>query len=179
MRGIFILFTLAGLLFFTKANAQTASITLSWSPSSSSSVAGYYIYYGGVSGDYTNVVPVQGGSATGVTIKGLASGVTYYFAAASYNSSYTESGLSPEISGVAGSSSVTSVAASLTSTLMSAGHFGFNVSGVSNGLYIVQASTNLVNWVNLLTNMSPFSFVDSNATHFSHRFYRTAYIPSN
>jgi Fibronectin type III domain len=181
MRGILILFTLAGLLFFTKANAQTeASVTLSWTPSSSSDVAGYYIYYWTNSYNITtNVVPVPGASASSVTINGLPVGMTYYFCAASYDSSYNVSTLSPTISGVVGSSS--SSAASLTSALMSSSHqFGFTISGVSSGQYIVQASTDLVNWVSLLTNSgAPFNFVDSNTSQFSHRFYRTAYIPPN
>ena len=182
MRGILIILTLAGSLLLAKASTPTlASITLGWNPSQTTGVAGYYIYYGTSSGNYTGVVAVPSAGATNVMIRGLTSGATYYFAAASYDSSGNESALSPQISGVAGATTTsTSVAASLTSALMSGGHFGFTVGGSGTGVYIVQASTNLVNWVNVMTNTGgPFNFVDTNASHFSRRFYRTAYQSSN
>jgi hypothetical protein len=180
MRGILIVFTLAGsLLCATAANSQVlGSATISWNASPSSSVAGYDIYYGTSSGNYTSAVPVS--NVTNVTIRGLISGVTYYFAAASYDSSGNISALSPEISGTVGSTSSSSAAATLTSALSSpgGGQFSFTISGLSSGQYIVQASTDLVNWVSLQTNVAPFNFVDSNAGQFSRRFYRTAYIPN-
>lgn len=37
---------------------------------------------------------------------------------------------------------------------------------------VIQASTNLVNWVNIYTNTPPFTFVDSNAASYKSRFYR-------
>ncbi|HEV2318500.1 MAG TPA: DUF11 domain-containing protein, partial [Verrucomicrobiae bacterium] len=37
---------------------------------------------------------------------------------------------------------------------------------------IIQASTNLVNWVNVATNSAPFTFTDTNAPGFHARFYR-------
>ena len=180
MRGTIILFTLAFSLLFAKANAQTTSVTLNWTPSTSQNITGYYIYYGTSSGDYLGAVSVSN-NVTSVTIRGLASGVTYYFAASSYQINdglYNVSSLSPEISGVAGS--LLSAAATLTSALESpAGQFGFTISGLGGGQYIVQASTDLVNWTDLQTNIAPFNFVDSNASQFSHRFYRTAYQSSN
>jgi hypothetical protein len=179
MRGIKILFSFAGsLLCATVANSQVlGSATISWNASPSSNVAGYDIYYGTSSGNYTSAVPVS--NVTNVTIRGLISGVTYYFAAASYDSSGNISALSPEISGTVGSTS-SSGAATLTLPLASpgGGQFSFTVSGLSSGQYIVQASTDLVNWVSLQTNVAPFNFVDSNAGQFSRRFYRTAYIPN-
>lgn len=179
MRGILILSMLIGSLAFAGANAQTlTSVTLSWTLSSSPNVAGYDIYYGASSGNYITYVRVFSPTTTSLTINGLVSGATYYFAAASYDNSGNESALSPEISGVAGSSSPVAIRMSSLAR-PSAGQFGFTISGASSGQYIVQASTNLVNWVNLMTNNGPFNFVDSNAGQFSHRFYRTAYIPPN
>jgi hypothetical protein len=175
MRGILILFTFVGsLLFATATKSQgLASATIGWTPSPSSNVAGYYIYYGTSSGNYTSVVPVS--NVTNVTISGLTSGLTYYFAATSYDSSYNQSAFSPEISAVVGSTG--SVAATLTSTALSSGkQFSFKVSGATGYQYAVQASTDLVNWVTLQTNFSPFTFTDSNSSQFSHRFYRTAHI---
>ena len=86
----------------------------------------------------------------------------------------------PEVSGVAGSSQSAAATLTLTSAAASQpGQFGFAVSGLSSGQYIVQASTDLVNWVSVQTDSAPFNFVDSNASQFSRRFYRAAYIPPN
>jgi uncharacterized repeat protein (TIGR01451 family) len=51
----------------------------------------------------------------------------------------------------------------------------FTVTGQSGQEYIVQASTNLVNWVDVYTNpdyTAPFNFVDPNETNYTSRFYR-------
>jgi hypothetical protein len=39
-------------------------------------------------------------------------------------------------------------------------------------MYVVQASTNLLDWVSVLSNTAPFVFVDSNTAGFNQRFYR-------
>jgi len=39
-------------------------------------------------------------------------------------------------------------------------------------LTIIQASTNLIDWVGIYTNTPPFTFTDPNATSYPHRFYR-------
>jgi hypothetical protein len=51
------------------------------------------------------------------------------------------------------------------------------VAGVPGFKYVVQASTNLINWVPLQTNTAPFTFVDANAGNFRQRFYRSIYTP--
>jgi hypothetical protein len=168
-----ILFTLAGALLLGAASrCEAASMTLGWNPSPSTGVAGYYIYYGTSSGNYTVAVPVSA-TTTNVTISGLTSGQTYYFAAAAYDASNNVSAPSPEISGVAGA--VAQAAGMLSAIVgLPAGQFGFTLSGAS-GTYIVQASTDLVHWVSLQTNSANSQFVDSNTTAFPRRFYRTAY----
>jgi hypothetical protein len=75
--------------------ATTTSVTLAWNPSTDSTIAGYNIYYGGVSHIYTNKISV--GKATSVTISGLVQGITYYFAATTYSTSGLESALSGEL----------------------------------------------------------------------------------
>jgi hypothetical protein len=70
------------------------SIPLAWNPSADASVAGYKIYYGSVSGNYTNSVDV--GNVTNAVIGGLVAGTTYFFAATSYNTNGVESGFSAE-----------------------------------------------------------------------------------
>ena len=173
MRGKLILFALAGALFVgTSLNSLGASATISWDASPSSNTSGYLVYYGTSSGNYITAVLVPNKTATNVTINGLTTGTKYYFAAAAYDATSDISALSPEISGVIGSTTSSSAAA-MTSPHASAGQFSFTVSGTSGSQYVVQASTNLVNWVSLQTNTSPFNFVDANAHQFTRRFYRT------
>jgi hypothetical protein len=57
------------------------------------------------------------------------------------------------------------------------GQFRFGLAGVPGYSYVIQASTNLVQWRSLQTNRSPFSFLDTNASRFPRRFYRGAYFP--
>jgi Immunoglobulin domain len=64
-------------------------------------------------------------------------------------------------------------AATLTPAACASGQFALCISGVPQFEYVVQASTNLVDWVSVQTNSAPFTFVDSNACQFSQRFYRT------
>ena len=48
---------------------------------------------------------------------------------------------------------------------------------VSGTTYVIEASTDLVNWVPVYTNTAPFTFVDTNASQFGQRFYRSVYAP--
>ncbi len=54
-----------------------------------------------------------------------------------------------------------------------AGQFQMNVTGPTGFTYIVQGSTDLLNWSPLQTNALPFVFTDSNASGFPSRLYRT------
>lgn len=57
------------------------------------------------------------------------------------------------------------------------GQFQFNIAGVTGLNYGVQVSTDLVNWIPVATNISPFIFADTNANLFPQRFYRSVYPP--
>jgi hypothetical protein len=75
-----------------------------------------------------------------------------------------------------------SVYASFAPTLSEAGQlangqFQFSVTGVPGYNYAVWGSTNLSDWTPLQTNVSPFTFIDTNADAFSSRFYRAWYLP--
>jgi hypothetical protein len=70
------------------------SITLAWDASTNATVTGYKLYYGVASRNYTN--SVNAGSSTTATVVGLATGVTYYFAATTYNNANVESDYSAE-----------------------------------------------------------------------------------
>jgi pectate lyase len=54
------------------------------------------------------------------------------------------------------------------------GTFSLTISGGSGSDFIVQTSTNLIDWVNLYTNFSatPFTWIDSNAGNLGQQFYR-------
>ncbi len=90
---------LAVLLFTLTLKSFTvsaASVGLAWDASPDSAVVGYRVYYGVASGQYTNSLTV--GNVTTTQIDGLVLGVTYYFAAKSYDASNAESQFSNETS---------------------------------------------------------------------------------
>jgi len=151
------------------------NLTVMWNKSADTNVQGYKVYYGTVSQQYTN--SIVAGNATNASVTGIKTGVTYYFAATSYNAAGWESSYSPEISYTV--PVVTN--APLTSAVSSASGFNFSVNGTAASLYVVVASTNLTYWAALATNTAPFVFTDTNASHFSHRFYKaillSAYVP--
>lgn len=51
--------------------------------------------------------------------------------------------------------------AALTLQANSVGQFSFNVSGDAGQSYVVQASTNLLDWVSIQTHAAPFLFKDT------------------
>ncbi|HTV43549.1 MAG TPA: hypothetical protein VMF08_23500 [Candidatus Sulfotelmatobacter sp.] len=58
------------------------------------------------------------------------------------------------------------------------GQFQFRLAGTSGESYILEASTNLVQWTSLLTNSATlYDFTDTNAAHFPNRFYRAVLGP--
>jgi uncharacterized repeat protein (TIGR01451 family) len=60
----------------------------------------------------------------------------------------------------------------------SGNHFTFHVDDSGGPIsVIIQASTNLMNWVNIYTNTTPFDFTDLNATNYPDRFYRAIIGP--
>jgi hypothetical protein len=63
-----------------------------------------------------------------------------------------------------------------TTTPPSRGQFALTINGMTGHEYVVQVSTNLVNWVSVVTNNPPFTFVDTNAGQFKQRFYRSFYL---
>jgi hypothetical protein len=51
------------------------------------------------------------------------------------------------------------------------------VSGITGAMYVVQASTNLINWSPIETNQTTFTNFDLTATNFPSRFYRVLFVP--
>jgi uncharacterized repeat protein (TIGR01451 family) len=52
------------------------------------------------------------------------------------------------------------------------GSFRFSVTGTPGVTNVIQASTNLVNWVNIYTNVSPFNYTNMNTGSYPQQFYR-------
>jgi hypothetical protein len=90
------------LFIFSSIPAFAGSATLSWNPPTRNTdgtpltdLAGFKIYYGISSGNYTQVV--NAGYVTTYTVNNLNSG-TYYFVATAYDTSGNESGYSNQVS---------------------------------------------------------------------------------
>jgi hypothetical protein len=81
-------------LFAGFACAKAATVSLEWNQSSDLNVAGYNIYYGTASGNYTSKVTI--GNVSDITISNLTAGIAYYFAATAFNVDGNESVLSNE-----------------------------------------------------------------------------------
>lgn len=152
----------------------TYSVTLSWNASVNPGVAGYYLFFGTTSTTCTNSIAV--GSSTTNTITGLAGGVTYYFAAASYDTNGMESPVSDEIS--------YTTPTGLQTVGMNA---GFNQQGVLTvtgqiGLsYNILATQDFKTWTVIgAVTIGPsglVDFIDTNAASYSRRFYQTQQQP--
>ena len=156
-------------IFYTLAASPAraaSSLKLMWNQSADTNVVGYKVYYGAASHNYTNVVLV--GNVTNTVITGIVAGIPYYFAATTLTASGSESPVSSEI---------VYVAPAVSSAAFAPGQFSCQVVGPPGSPYVVEASTDLVNWVCLETNFVPFTFVDTNTSSFGLRFYRTFSLP--
>ncbi len=81
-------------MLISQGQANAAQVTLAWDESNEA--AGYKIYSGTASNNYTWVVDV--GNTTSYTTTNLTDGYTYYFAATAYDATQLESDYSDEIS---------------------------------------------------------------------------------
>ena len=89
-----------GLLFvfllLLAVRAMAGTVTLAWDPVTSSSLAGYMVYYGPAAGNYTTSIDV--GNTTSYAVTGLVDGTTYHFVATAYDATHTQSGYSNDVS---------------------------------------------------------------------------------
>ena len=143
------------------------SVTITWDSGSDSEFVSYKIYYGTVSHVYNYQVTF--GNTNAATITGLDEGATYYIAATGVDGLGNESAYSNEIS----FTTTSPTAATLTPVLEPFGIIGISVSGGNGSQYVVQTSTDLVNWVSLQTNTAPFIFYDVCSPDVPQFFYRT------
>jgi len=69
----------------------------------------------------------------------------------------------------------------ITSTVFANSNGTFRISvadpDVTTPSMVIQASSNLLNWVNVYTSTPPYTYVDSTATNYPRRFYRVVLMP--
>ena len=96
-RGLSHRFLLIGfVLFAVSGNLLAAGLKLAWdAPTNGPAPAGYKVYYGTSSGNYSS--SVDAGNATTVTISDVTVGSTYYFASKSYDAAGNQSTYSNEV----------------------------------------------------------------------------------
>jgi len=151
--------------FFATPVKAITTLNVMWNGISDTNVAGYKLYYGTVSQQYTNAIVA--GNVTNTSISGISPGTTYYFAATSYNAAGWESAYSTEIA-----YTVPPVNALLVSITPALAGINVSVNGTAVLPYVIMASTDLVNWVALATNTAPFTFTDTNSSSYRQRFYQ-------
>ena len=148
---------------------------LGWQPSSDANAVGYRIYYGTSSHNYSNTISV--GKLTSVTIDGLTNGVTYYFAATTFNAQNQESGFSNEASYQVPGVIVTNSSPTLQIQRASTGQFTLTASGSAGQKLAIEATRDFNVWIVIgITTVDAngvASFTDINAMNFPQRFYRT------
>ena len=101
-RGLFLFAALACFVSLSPFAAHCADVTLAWDANGENDLAGYILYYGTSSGNYTTNMDV--GNITQYTLPGLQDGVTYYFALTAYNLDNYESAYSQELPYTVGNS---------------------------------------------------------------------------
>ena len=74
-------------------STPAATLTVAWDASTSANIAGYKVYYGPATRNYTNSVSTTG---TSLSISNLIDGQMYYFAATAYDTFGVESDYSSE-----------------------------------------------------------------------------------
>ena len=172
-------------------HVQAADVSLSWQSSSSTNVAGYNIYYGTASGNYTGKISV--GNVTTITISNLDSGMTYYFSATALDSSGDESGFSNETlflvpgalaleTGGNPGVPVASASAPANASSLSAGAKPRNPMVIKfpvapSHWYEVQATVDFATWTTIwqtgvATSNAWVQYLDPDAGAYSSRFYR-------
>ena len=163
---------LAGLLILAalSLSVQAASVTLAWNTTSDPGVAGYNLYYGRTSGNYTNKVSV--GLDTSAVTSGLLVGVAYHFAATTYNAAGMESEFSGDVP-----YTVPAQPQDVQTRVMPVGQFGLTLSGTVGHTYNIEATQDFKTWTLIGTvtidATGSLYFTDTNAGNFSKRFYRT------
>src|SRR6266850_4013008 len=105
-----------GVILFLSLTSQvkaTGSVALQWDQNPEPDIAGYRLFYGPSSGNYTQQIDV--GNTTAATVSDLANG-TYFFVVTAYNTAALESLPSNEVSATVGISPTPTPAPTGTAT---------------------------------------------------------------
>jgi fibronectin type 3 domain-containing protein len=144
-----------------------SSVKLGWNASPDADVAGYRVYYGSSSRNYTNSVDV--GNVLTNTVAGLINGTRYYFAVTAYDMIGLESPYSNEVNYTPGGALVKVSATSPSQVTLSA-------TGPVGRSYDVLASTTLKTWTVIgSVTVGPSgtaTFTDTNTGNYPARYYR-------
>ncbi|MEI6193824.1 MAG: fibronectin type III domain-containing protein [Verrucomicrobiota bacterium] len=150
------------------------SLTLAWNPSPSSEIVACHLYYGTVSGEYTNIVVV--GDVTTVTVPGLLPGVTYFFAITAVNVDGQESDFSNEISYRQELAQAPPTIAQLQIQSVSDTEVDLSATGPAGHTYEIEATEDFLTWTVIGTGTldagGSLNFTDIDAPNYSQRFYR-------
>jgi len=92
---VLFLFLVPCTLYLVPDLGHAATVTLAWDDNTEPDLAGYKIFYGTSSGNYS--INIDAGNVTEYTISSLNEGTTYYFAARAYDYMLNESSYSEEI----------------------------------------------------------------------------------
>lgn len=107
LRMVKLITTCTGMLLGA-AHVYAGQTTLAWDANTDPAVAGYMVYYGQNSGNYSG--KADAGNKASYTVAALMDGRTYYYAVTAYDASRAESGFSNEASSTISTSGSASVA---------------------------------------------------------------------
>jgi len=117
-----------------------------------------------------NGTNVAGASSSSFTTNNVSTNTTGSFTVVATNSSGSATSIVAHLEVYSTQKALMSDFAYLTNEFRSV------ISGITGATYIVQASTNLVNWSPIETNQTTFTNLDLRATNFPSRFYRVLFI---
>jgi hypothetical protein len=147
------------------------NVTLAWDASTGIGVAGYSLYYGTASRNYSNRLVT--GDVTSAVVSGLSNGVTYYFAVTAVTASGLESDFSNEVSY---QRVLPGIPVRISGGFNGNGPFILMVSGPSGLTCNIEATEDLSAWTVIGTVTlgvgGSQEFTDTNAPLFLKRFYR-------
>ena len=158
---------------FGATQVAPQTVTLAWNPSPSSNIAGYRLYLGGASANYTNII--DAGNKTSVTASNLVGGATYFFALTAYNTIGLESAFSTEISYTVPNSAKLKITSPNKKAVL--------LSGNAPGGYqydVLRATSLNASWTRVgsvtVSNDGTFQFSDWALTNDSPQYYRLRQI---
>ncbi|MDB6024183.1 MAG: hypothetical protein JWM68_406 [Verrucomicrobiales bacterium] len=164
------------------ATTNSGSVTLNWGASPDTSLQGYYVYrsnfFDGHFTAITNGAPVSGLSFT----ESVAAGTYTYMVRAIKLESSPSGTYSNASQGIFVTTTVSNSNSPirLSQATLQSGLFSLKVNGQIGMKFVIERSTNLVQWTALLTNTlasTNFNFSDTPASSASQRFYRTQILP--